>query len=107
VTSLIEAHGGAIDALTRPRRAGQSGWPLLLPNAMTDTVLGGLGGSIEDALDGVEVSSLELGDPGSVLGHEVPLDELPDYAGPPEPVGGPPPEWGAAAADQPDPDLAD
>lgn len=107
VTSLIEAHGRAIDALTRPRRAGQSGWPILLPNDMTEAVLGGPGGSIEDALHGAEVSALELGDPGSVLGHEVPLDELPDYAGPPEPVGGPPPEWGAAAADQPDPDLAD
>jgi CTP:molybdopterin cytidylyltransferase MocA len=107
VTSLIEAHGRAIDALTRPRRAGQSGWPILLPNDMTEAVLGGPGGSIEDALDGAEVSSLELGDPGSVLGHEVPLDELPDYAGPPEPVGGPPPEWGAAAADQPDPELND
>jgi hypothetical protein len=49
---------------------------------------------------------LELGDPGSVLGREVELDALPDYAGPPEPVGGPPPEWGAAAADTPDPEVS-
>ena len=37
----------------------------------------------------------------------VDLDDLPDYAGPPEPVGGPPPEWGAAAADTPEPELGD
>lgn len=105
VTSLIEAHGHSPEAITRPGRAGQAGWPVLLPLSLVDAVLGPSGGSVEDALRGTLVTELELGDPGSILGNEVALDELPDYAGPPEPVGGPPPDWGAAAADVPEPEL--
>lgn len=105
VTSLIEAHGRAADVVTRPRRAGESGWPVLLPMALVETILASLGGSVDEAVSNSDVSTVELGDPGSVLGSEVDLDELPDYAGPPEPVGGPPPEWGAAAADTPEPEL--
>lgn len=99
VTSLIEAHGQAADVVTRPRRAGEAGWPVLLPLALTTSVLDAPGGTVEDALVDTAAATLELGDPGSVLGSEVALDELPQYDGPPEPVGGPPPEWGAAAAD--------
>ena len=105
VTSLIEAHGRSPLSVTRPRRAGESGWPVLLPAALVADVLAAPGGTAEEALAGIAVASVELGDPGSVLGREVALDDLPDYAGPPEPVGGPPPEWGAAAADQPEPEL--
>jgi len=105
VTSLIEAHGRSGDEITRPRRAGESGWPVLLPMKQAATVLAGPGGSVGDALTATDTASVELGDPGSVLGSEVALDELPDYAGPPEPVGGPPPEWGAAAAETPEPEL--
>ncbi len=105
VTSLIEAHGRSPGSVTRPRRAGQSGWPVLLPAALVADVLAAPGGTAEDALEGIAVALVELGDPGSVLGREVALGDLPDYAGPPEPVGGPPPEWGAAAADQPEPEL--
>ena len=107
VTSLIEAHGRAADQVTRPRRAGESGWPVLLPLRLLEGVLAGPGGSVADAVAGSEVAAVELGDPGSVLGSEVALDDLPDYAGPPEPVGGPPPEWGAAAADMPEPELGE
>ena len=107
VTSLIEAHGRSATEVTRPRRADESGWPVLVPTVRLDDVLGGAHGSIEAALAAVTTATVELGDPGSVLGAEVPLDELPDYAGPPEPVGGPPPEWGAAAADTPEPELGD
>jgi CTP:molybdopterin cytidylyltransferase MocA len=107
VTSLIEAHGHLPDRITRPRRAGESGWPVLMPTALAGTVLAGPGGSVEDALAVGSVAALELGDPGSVLGVEVALDDLPDYAGPPEPVGGPPPEWGAAAAETPEPELSE
>ena len=107
VTSLIEAHGRLADAVTRPRRAGESGWPVLLPVPLVDEVLAGPGGEVADAIAGSEVNTVELGDPGSVLGSEITLDELPDYAGPPEPVGGPPPEGGAAAADTPEPELDD
>jgi CTP:molybdopterin cytidylyltransferase MocA len=107
VTSLIEAHGRAAQQVTRPRRAGESGWPVLLPLGLLDTVLAGPGGDVADAVAASEVAAVELGDPGSVLGSEVALDDLPDYVGPPEPVGGPPPEWGAAAADTPEPELGD
>lgn len=107
VTSLIEAHGRKADVVTRPRRAGQLGWPVLVPSARVDDVLAGDGGSVEEAVASIDTDSVELGDPGTVMGLEVALDELPDYAGPPEPVGGPPPEWGAAAADTPESGLGD
>lgn len=107
VTSLIEAHGRASEQVTRPRRAGESGWPVLVPMELVPQVLAGPGGSVADAVADSDVATVELGDPGSVLGSEVALDDLPDYVGPPEPVGGPPPEWGAAAADTPEPELDD
>ena len=117
VTSLIEAHGRAVRLAVRPVRAGTPGWPLLLPTELALDHLAGASldsdGGSDDAADargaepdGIEWASLELGDPGSVLGAEVPLAELPDYAGPPEPVGGTPPEWGAAAAEMPDSESA-
>ena len=99
VTSLIEAHGRDMESVTRPRRAGESGWPVLVPMTQLALVLALPGGTIDDALAVGRMTSVELGDPGSILGSEVALEDLPDYAGPPEPVGGPPPEWGAAAAD--------
>ncbi len=106
VTSLIEAHGRVADRVIRPRRAGQAGWPVLVPTVLADDVLGAAGTLDLDArLVTASPDLLELGDPGSVLGREVELDALPDYSGPPEPVGGPPPEWGAAAADTPDPEV--
>jgi CTP:molybdopterin cytidylyltransferase MocA len=107
VTSLIEAHGRSADEIIRPRRAGESGWPVLVPADRVAGLLAGPGGSLEEALSTGSVAMVELGDPGSVLGAEVPLDELPDYAGPPEPVGGPPPEWGAAAAERLEPELSE
>ena len=107
VTSLIEAHGRAPDRVIRPQRAGQVGWPVLLPAARIDDVLGTAGApNLEACLSTAAPDLLELGDPGSVLGREVDQDALPDYAGPPEPVGGPPPEWGAAAAETPDPEVS-
>jgi hypothetical protein len=51
---------------------------------------------------GASLGTLDLGDPGTVLGQDVALADMPVYVGPPEPVGGPPPDWGAAAADEPD-----
>lgn len=110
VTSLIEAHGVRPDRILRPRSGGLRGWPVLVPAGLLD----GLRGLAQqaDGRDGLEgalislpagaVEEVELGDPGTVLGREVPLDELPAYMGPSSPVGGPPPEWGAAAADEPD-----
>ena len=37
VTSLIEAHGRSPAMVTRPRRAGQAGWPVLLPHGAGST----------------------------------------------------------------------
>jgi hypothetical protein len=106
VTSLIEAHGRSPHELLRPERAGQPGWPVLVPAGEVKTVLGGTApATLDSRLAHLDIGRVELGDPGSILGNEVSLDALPDYAGPPEPVGGPPPEWGAAAADTPDPEA--
>ena len=107
VTSLIEAHGRDPRSPARPRRAGASGWPVLLPIEQAVDVLAGAEGTAEEVLAACRIEALELGDPGSVSGLEVALDQLPDYAGPAEPVGGPPPEWGAAAADQPERGLTE
>jgi CTP:molybdopterin cytidylyltransferase MocA len=106
VTSLIEAHGRAPDQVIRPQRVGQAGWPVLVPAGRLEEVLGETGVMrLDERLAETSSETVELGDPGSVLGNEVAVDDLPDYSGPPEPVGGPPPEWGAAAADTPEPDV--
>ena len=107
VTSLIEAHGRAADRILRPHRAGEPGWPILVPSALVADLLRPTETALEEVIAAAATTSVELGDPGSVLGREVALDDLPDYAGPPEPVGGPPPEWGAAAAETPDPEVVD
>ena len=105
VTSLIEAHGRRPGDIVRPERAGQVGWPVLVPVARVAEVFDQGRGDVEALIASAsDVISLELGDPGTILGRETGLDALPDYAGPPEPVGGPPPEWGAAAAEVQDQD---
>ncbi len=108
VTSLIEAHGAARDALLRPRYEGGVGWPALLPmtalaafaeraaTAMPDELLAAL------VSDGLELRPVDTGDPGTAIDIATPIDHLPDYQGPPEPVAGHAPEWGAAAADMAD-----
>jgi hypothetical protein len=45
---------------------------------------------------------IDTGDPGVAIDIGTPIDDHPPYQGPPEPVDGPAPEWGAAAADMPD-----
>jgi CTP:molybdopterin cytidylyltransferase MocA len=103
-TSLIEASGAQL-VPRRPVHGGTPGWPVLLPIAVAHARLDGASGSLETAVAGDDIAVSELGDPGSILGREVDLDDLPRYAGPPEPLGGPPPEWGAAAAETPDPEV--
>jgi hypothetical protein len=122
VTSLIEAHGVHPDLVIRPLTDGRPGWPVLVPlgllgseeqpvgRAAGDGSLGQDAPAPEDALEAPPVGpdalasslSLEVGDPGAVLDLAHPLDALPPFAGPPEPAGGPPPEWGAAAAERAD-----
>lgn len=104
VTSLIEASGGPPVA-RRPVHVDRVGWPVLLPVEVAAARLAGAAGPLETVLADEAIETSELGDPGSVLGREVALDDLPAYAGPPEPLGGPPPEWGAVAAETPDPEA--
>ena len=54
------------------------------------------------AAAGAELVAVDTGDPGTTHDLSTPFDQLPAYAGPPEPVAGNPPEWGAAAADMAD-----
>lgn len=108
VTSLIQAHGLEPDALLRPIWHGESGWPVLIPAALEATLetldANRMPNELIDDLEtaGVPIRLLELGDPGVTHGRETPLESLPAYEGPAQPVGGHPPEWGAAAADHPD-----
>ena len=59
-----------------------------------DELLGRLG-------ERARAETIETGDPGTAFDRATAFDDLPPYAGPPEPAQ-PAPEWGAAAADTPD-----
>ena len=108
VTSMIEASGAHRDAILRPRYQGGLGWPALIPlealpafvalpaARMPDELLADL------AATGVAVVAIDTGDPGTANDLSTPLESLPPYEGPPEPVAGPAPEWGSAAAEMPD-----
>lgn len=104
VTSLIEGHGVWPTAVLRPGFQGRSGWPVLIPVAdLAASPDDGspAGGHLPLRPEARErLREIETGDPGSVHDRHVLLDDLAPYEGPPEPVGGPPPDWGAAAADQ-------
>jgi molybdenum cofactor cytidylyltransferase len=102
VTSLIEAHGARPDRVLRPAHEGRAGWPILVPvggSALIDRLAAGSHVEQTGAPDEVLV---DLGDPGALATLAVTIDELAEYLGPAAPVAGPPPEWGAAAADEPD-----
>lgn len=107
VTTLIQAHGLDPAAILRPTWEGRSGWPVLVPLVHLAVLAGLLPERMPDALigdlaaAGLLVRDLDLGDPGTVLDRDTPLEALPAYLGPAEPLR-PPPEWGAAAADIPD-----
>ena len=107
VTSLIEASGAQRDAVLRPRYEGEVGWPALIP--VTHSMLRGTSGracptscSADLAATGVEIVPIDTGDPGTANDLSTPLESLPEYEGPPEPVAGAAPEWGSAAAEMPD-----
>jgi CTP:molybdopterin cytidylyltransferase MocA len=106
VTSLIEAHGTTPGNMLRPTYHGEAGWPVLWPLSALD-LLRGLppnrmpGDLLDDALAaGLSETLLELGDPGTVIDGETPLDQLPPYEGPPQPAAEHTHEWGAAIADR-------
>lgn len=110
VTSLIEAHGAERDAVLRPLYGNQPGWPVLVPHALVaGAAQVGPAGTFEDAVAGLTGDGrvpvlVDTGDPGTVFDRATPIDALPQFEGPPQPAAGPPPEWGASAADSPDDD---
>jgi molybdopterin-guanine dinucleotide biosynthesis protein A len=106
VTTLIERHGLLRDAVLRPEYEEQAGWPALVPVGLVDRLATLSSDLMPDELVAALAAhaSLELvatGDPGTVRDASVNLDDLPPYSGPPEPARQAP-EWGAAAADDPD-----
>ena len=105
VTSLIEAHGAAPEAIVRPAYRDRLGFPILLPVALADRLAALSGQHGEEAVAtlvaaGVPLRTIELGDPGIVHDMGTSRDALPGYQGPPEPAGGPPPDWNSALAAQ-------
>jgi CTP:molybdopterin cytidylyltransferase MocA len=105
VTSLIEAHGMEREALLRPAFHAEIGWPALIPVEQRSALTGQGLATLDEFVDGLAAGgarAVDTGDPGVVLDDSVSIDQLPPFDGPPEPVAGPPPEWGSAAADEPD-----
>lgn len=108
VTTLIEAHGAQREQLLRPRYEGSTGWPALLPIGLLESLAGQRADRmpvelLDDlAATGVVLGAVDTGDPGTLHDLDTAIDDLPAYDGPPQPVGGPAPEWGAAAADMAD-----
>lgn len=107
VTTLLQAHGLEPASLVRPRWEDAGGWPVLVPVAHLETLAGLAADRMPEDLvadlvaSGVPLWTLDLGDPGAVIDRATPIDALPPYAGPAEPLR-PPPDWGAAAADASD-----
>jgi CTP:molybdopterin cytidylyltransferase MocA len=108
VTSMIEAHGPAGDALLTPTFDDAAGWPVLLPlDALP--ALRAVGADqmpsaipVELVASGVPQRLIALGDPGTTFDRDTPRSELPPYSGPSEPAGGHVHEWGAMTADESD-----
>jgi CTP:molybdopterin cytidylyltransferase MocA len=107
VTTLIETHGADRSAILRPVYAEQAGWPALVPVDLLPALAGLATDRLpDDLLDdlvaaGASLRQVDTGDPGTIHDLSTPVDSLPAFEGPLEPVGGSP-EWGAAAAEMPD-----
>jgi CTP:molybdopterin cytidylyltransferase MocA len=108
VTTLIEAYGARRGSVLRPIYEGEAGWPVVVPMDQVGALVA-LGPSLmPDALMtefmGAAPSSgtIDTGDPGVTHDISTPKDDLPQFEGPPQPVAGHAPEWGAAAAEMPD-----
>jgi CTP:molybdopterin cytidylyltransferase MocA len=105
VTSLVEAHGVTPEAIVRPAYGGQAGFPILIPVALIDRLAALSGQHAEQAVlslvaADVPIRQIELGDPGIVYDMATARADLPPYQGPPEPAGGPPPDWNSVLAAQ-------
>ena len=111
ITSLIEAHGSDPRSVLRPGWHGELGWPVLVPivhlEALRDVPPDQMPPDVIETLVADAPSrAVELGDPGVVHDVATPFIDLPPYEGPPAPIAGHVPEWGAevaAEAGLPDP----
>ena len=107
VTTLIEAHGQAREAVLRPTYDGRAGWPALVPMDLADALASQpVEHAPDELIDGLEAAGAELrpidtGDPGTVHDLSTAAGSMPAFEGPPEPVK-PSLEWGAAAAEMGD-----
>jgi CTP:molybdopterin cytidylyltransferase MocA len=89
VTSLIEAHGAAEEAIIQPASSGQAGFPILFPVSLRDRLAATSALHAPEAVAelsalGVKVVTIQLGDPGIVTDVGTPRAHLPNYQGPPE-----------------------
>ena len=108
VTTLIEAYGARRGAVLRPVYEGEPGWPVLVPVDLVAALVA-LGPSLmpdvlmNEFFAGAGASAtIDTGDPGVVHDISTARGSLPAFEGPPQPVSGAAPEWGAAAAEMPD-----
>jgi CTP:molybdopterin cytidylyltransferase MocA len=108
ITSLIQAHGlGDESQMLRPTWQGEPGWPAVLPiSRVADLAWVPPTAMPDKALDilvqrGVPQRLIDLGDPGVVHDLDTPVEELPQYVGPPGPLDESP-EWGSVAAEHDD-----
>jgi CTP:molybdopterin cytidylyltransferase MocA len=100
ITSLIEAHGTAREAMLRPTWHGDPGWPVLLPTRHLAALRAVASDRmppdvIEDLAALVASRLIEVGDPGVAFDVETDAADLPAYEGPPDPPAGHTHEWGA------------
>ena len=108
VTSLIELHGTAPDALLRPTWDGDPGWPVVLPVAALDALRAVAADRmppfvLDDLIaTGLADRQVDLGDPGVAIDVATVRADLPPYLGPLEPVADHVHEWGAAQAEESD-----
>ena len=111
ITSLIEAHGAFPTAVLRPAWQGEPGWPVLVPldhlPVLRDLAPDLMPAAVIEALvAAVPSRTLDVGDPGVIHDVDPAPADLPEYAGPPEPLAAHTHEWGAdvaAEAGLPDP----
>jgi molybdenum cofactor cytidylyltransferase len=90
VTSLIEAHGAAGEAIIRAASSGQAGFPILFPVGLRDKLASTSAPHAPEAIaemaaTGVTLTTLELGDPGIVNDAATPRSCQPAYQAPPRP----------------------
>jgi molybdenum cofactor cytidylyltransferase len=108
ITSLIETHGTAPEAVLSPLYDGRRGWPILVPATALETIRALPGDRMPDAVvdaliaAGLRQTQIDLGDPGVIHDRDVARAALPPYVGPVGPPAGHVHEWGAQLADVPD-----